>query len=128
MQDLHNTYTSRGRKPGARPGGVSRSRTEPLAPRAKGPAAPSTLAAKDHGRPTKRKALLWAGLGPTSADLHILCRMCTSTFGNTGKHRPGPGPDSDRAERRLHPQAPKGLVHQIKKHRFRGAFAYLYPL
>ena len=29
-----------------RPGGVSRSRTEPLAPRAKGPAAPSTLAAK----------------------------------------------------------------------------------
>ena len=37
-------YTSRGRKPGARPGGVSRSRTEPLAPRAKGPAAPSTLA------------------------------------------------------------------------------------
>ena len=26
-----------------RPGGVSRSRTEPLAPRAKGPAAPSTL-------------------------------------------------------------------------------------
>ena len=61
MQDLHNTYTSRGRKPGARPGGVSRSRTEPLAPRAKGPAAPSTLAAKDHGRPTKWKALLWAG-------------------------------------------------------------------
>ena len=37
-------YNSRGRKPGARPGGVSRSRTEPLAPRAKGPAAPSTLA------------------------------------------------------------------------------------
>ena len=43
MQDLHNTYTSRGRKPGARPGGVSRSRTEPLAPKAKGPAASSTL-------------------------------------------------------------------------------------
>ena len=36
-------YNSRGREPGARPGGVSRSRTEPLAPRAKGPAAPSTL-------------------------------------------------------------------------------------
>ena len=32
-----------------------------------------------------------------------------STFGNTGKHRPGPGPDPDRAERRLNPQAPKGL-------------------
>ena len=35
-----------------------------------------------------------------------------STFGNTGKHRPGPGPAPDRAERRLHPQAPQGLVHQ----------------
>ena len=30
-------------EPSTRPGGVSRSRTEPLAPRAKGPAAPSTL-------------------------------------------------------------------------------------
>ena len=39
-------YTSRGREPSTRPEGVSRSRTEPLAPRAKGPAAPSTLAAK----------------------------------------------------------------------------------
>ena len=36
-------YNSRGRKPGARPGGVSRSRTEPWQPRAKGPAAGSTL-------------------------------------------------------------------------------------
>ena len=36
-------YNSRGRKPSTRPGGVSRSRTEPLAPRARGPAAPSTL-------------------------------------------------------------------------------------
>ena len=44
-------------EPSTRPGGVSRSRTEPLAPRAKGPAAPSTLA---------RRA---------------------STFGNTGKRR-----------------------------------------
>ena len=43
MQDLHNTYNFRGRTPGACPVGVSRSRTEPLAPRAKGPAAPSTL-------------------------------------------------------------------------------------
>ena len=39
-------HTSRGREPGARPGGVSRSWTEPLAPRARGPAASSTLAAK----------------------------------------------------------------------------------
>ena len=30
-------------EPSTRPGGVSRSRTEPLAPRARGPAAPSTL-------------------------------------------------------------------------------------
>ena len=37
MQDLHNTYNSRGRKPGARPGGVSRSRTEPWQPRAERP-------------------------------------------------------------------------------------------
>ena len=27
------------------------------------------------GRPTKRKALLWAGLGPTLVDSRILCRM-----------------------------------------------------
>ncbi len=30
-----------------------------------------------------------------------------STFGNTGKHRPSPDPY--RAERRLNPQAPRGL-------------------
>ena len=34
-------------------------------------------------------------------------RKGVSTFGNTGKHRPGPGPD--RAERRLNPHAPKGV-------------------
>ena len=34
-------------------------------------------------------------------------RKGVSTFGNTGKHRAGPDPD--RAERRLNPQAPKGL-------------------
>ena len=39
-------------------------------------------------------------------------RKGVSTFGNTGKHHPGPGPDPDRAERRLNPQAPKGLVHR----------------
>ena len=33
-------------------------------------------------------------------------RKGVSTFGNTGKHRPGPGSDPDRAERRLNPQAP----------------------
>ena len=52
MQDLHNTYNSRGRKPSTRPGGVSRSRTEPLAPRAKGPAAPSTLARESGRQPS----------------------------------------------------------------------------
>ena len=45
-------HTSRGRKPGARPGSVSRSRTEPLAPRAKGPAAPSTLARESGRQPS----------------------------------------------------------------------------
>ena len=30
-----------------------------------------------NGQSIKRKALLWAGYGPTSTDLHILCRMCT---------------------------------------------------
>jgi hypothetical protein len=34
-----------------------------------------------------------------------------STFGNTGKHRPGPGPDPGlERRRRLNPQSPKGLV------------------
>ena len=39
-------YNSRGRSPENPSGRRSRSRTEPLAPRAAGPAAPSTLAAK----------------------------------------------------------------------------------
>ena len=41
--------------------------------------------------------------GPAAAS--TLARRA-STFGNTGKHRPGPGPGPDRAERRLNPQAP----------------------
>ncbi len=41
-----------------------------------------------------------------------------STFGNTGKHRTGPDPGPDRAERRLNPQAPKGLVHKALIHYF----------
>ena len=36
-------YNSLGRRPSTHPGGVSRSRIEPLGPRAKSPAAPSTL-------------------------------------------------------------------------------------
>ncbi len=39
-------YNYPGRKPSTHPGGVSRSRIEPLAPRGAAPAAPSTLAAK----------------------------------------------------------------------------------
>ena len=31
-----------------------------------------------NGQSIKRKALLWAGYGPTSTDLHILCRMYTA--------------------------------------------------
>ena len=60
MQDLHNLYNSRGREPGARPGGVSRSRTEPLAPRAVRPG---------------------GAINPHA-------RKGVSTFGNTGKRRP----------------------------------------
>ena len=41
-----------------------------------------------------------------------LCAAGAGPFGNTGKHRPGPSPDPDRAERRLNPQAPKGLVNK----------------
>ena len=39
-------------EPSTRPGGVSRSRTEPLAPKAKGPAAPSTLARESGRQPS----------------------------------------------------------------------------
>ena len=52
------------------PGGVSRSRTEPLAPRAVRPG---------------------GAINPHA-------RKGVSTFGNTGKRRPGPGPDPDRAK------------------------------
>ena len=38
--------------------------------------------------------------------LNLHARKGVSTFGNTGKHRPEPSPDPDRAERRLNPQAP----------------------
>ena len=64
-------------EPSTRPGGVSRSRTEPWQPRAERPGG-------------------W--LNPRGE--------AASTYGNTGKHRPGPSPDPDRAERRLNPQAP----------------------
>ena len=64
-------YNSRGREPSTRPGGVSRSRTEPWQPRAERPGG-------------------W---------LNPHARKGVSTFGNTGKHRPSPDPD--RAERRL---------------------------
>ena len=51
-------------EPSTRPGGVSRSRTEPLAPRAVRPG---------------------GAINPRGE--------AASTFGNTGKHRPGPDPD-----------------------------------
>ena len=41
-----------------------------------------------------------------------LCAAGAGPFGNTGKHRPSPGPDPDRAERRLNPHASQGLVHK----------------
>ena len=84
MQDLHSTSYLPRAEPSTRPGGVSRSRTEPWQPRAERPGG-------------------W---------LNPHARKGVSTFRNTGKHRPGPDPDPDRAERRLNPQAPKGLVHK----------------
>ena len=60
-------YNSRGRKPSTRPGGVSRSRTEPLAPRAKGPAAPSTLAAK----PRQPSGIQESTVPPTGIYRHL---------------------------------------------------------
>ena len=38
-----------------------------------------------HGQPTKRKALLWAGYGPTSADLEVLCRTSTVLYNSLGR-------------------------------------------
>ena len=69
MQDLHSTSYLPRAEPSTRPGGVSRSRTEPWQPRAE---------------------RLGGWLNPHA-------RKGVSTFGNTGKHRPGPGPDTDRA-------------------------------
>ena len=57
-------HTSRGREPSTRPGGVSRSRTEPLVPRA----------VRSGG-----------AINPRGE--------AASTFGNTGKRRAGPDPD-----------------------------------
>ena len=82
MQDLHNTSYLPRAEPSTRPGGVSRSQTEPWQPRAERPGG-------------------W---------LNPHAHKGVSTFGNTGKHRAGPDPD--RAERRLNPQAPQGLVHK----------------
>ena len=76
MQDLHNTSYLPRAEHSTRPGGVSRSRTEPWQPRAERPG---------------------GAINPHA-------RKGVSTFGNTGKHRPDP--DLDRAERRLNPQAP----------------------
>ena len=70
-------YNSRGREPSTRPGGVSRSRTEPWQPRAERPGG-------------------WL-------NLHA-CKG-VSTFGNTGKRRTGPGPDPDRPKGACHPMA-----------------------
>ena len=72
-------YNSRGREPSTRPGGVSRSRTEPWQPRDERPGG-------------------W---------LNPHARQGVSTFGNTGKHRAGPDPD--RVKRRLNPQARQDL-------------------
>mgnify|MGYP007087758776 CR=1 FL=1 len=41
------------------------------------PMNPVPLPPPQFGWSIKRKALLWAGLGLTLTNLHILCRMCT---------------------------------------------------
>ena len=71
-------------EPSTRPGGVSRSRTEPLAPRAVRPG---------------------GAINPHA-------RKGVSTFGNTSKHRLSlsPDPDPNRAEGRLNPQARQGAA------------------
>ena len=67
MQDLHNTIYLPRAEHSTRPGGVSRSRTEPWQPRAERPGG-------------------W---------LNPHARKGVSTFGNTGKHRLSPDPDHD---------------------------------
>ena len=47
-----------------------------------------------NGQSIKRKALLWAGYGPTSTDLHILCRMCTAR-GNAPLLPTAPPPEGE---------------------------------
>ena len=80
MQDLHSTSYLPRAEPSTRPGGVSRSRTEPWQPRAERPGG-------------------W---------LNPHARKGVSTFGNTGKHRLSP--DSDRTDRRLNPYPHRGAV------------------
>ena len=70
-------------EPSTRPGGVSRSRTEPLAPRAKGPAASSTL--------TPVRACQPSGILESTAQV------------------PVPIPTAPKA---LEPSSPSGLVHR----------------
>ena len=73
-------YTSRGREPSTRPGGVSRSRTEPLAPRARSPAAPSTLARESRRQPSGIPASTAQIPVPTAPQAHYfinspMCRL-----------------------------------------------------
>ena len=79
MQDLHNTIYLPRARARSPPVRRSRSQAEPWQPRAERPGG-------------------W---------LNPHARKGVSTFGNTGKHRAGPDPD--RAERRLNPQARQGL-------------------
>ena len=80
MQDLHNTiYLPRARARSP-PVRRSRSQAEPWQPRAERPGG-------------------W---------LNPHARKGVSTYGNTGKHRPGPGPDPDRAEGAHHNPRAKG--------------------
>ncbi len=116
----------------------SRSQAEPLAPRAKGPAAPSTLtpvrACQPSGilestaqvpdpiptapqAPTTAAPPLSEAMQPFYTTLGAqgqrpdgchtpLCAAGAGPYGNTGKRRPGPGPDPDRATGAHHSSGP----------------------
>lgn len=58
-----------------------------------------------HGQPTKRKALLWAGYGPTSADLEVLCRTSTVLYNSLG--RQALNQSERRSRSRTEPLAPR---------------------
>ena len=62
--------------------------------------------------------------GPKARRRHQPSRRSRVNLREYWKAPPGPGPDPDRTERRLNPQAPKGLVHKrrVNPRRHAGLF------